>query len=163
MTCRRFVTPGGTVDAVKRVRSKSTRAKRWRWSANRVGQIGDGAVDPAIAALSGRAAIRTVPSGSRAKRSSAPVNPRCARSAATDFDDFPGADDLAQSRCTRSRSRSESLILHKGMSDTAARARVLELFNLVGVRDAEQRLSAYPHEIVRRAASAGDDRHGAGQ
>jgi microcin C transport system ATP-binding protein len=41
----------------------------------------------------------------------------------------------------------ETLILHKGMSESAARARVLELLNLVGVRNAEQRLTAYPHEL----------------
>ncbi|NKB56150.1 MAG: dipeptide ABC transporter ATP-binding protein [Alphaproteobacteria bacterium] len=42
---------------------------------------------------------------------------------------------------------SETLVLHKGMSDTAARARVLELLKLVGVANAEQRLTAYPHEL----------------
>lgn len=41
----------------------------------------------------------------------------------------------------------ETLFLHKGLSKTAARARTLELLNLVGIRDAEQRLSAYPHEL----------------
>ncbi len=41
----------------------------------------------------------------------------------------------------------EALLLHKGLSRTAARARVLELLHLVGLRDAEQRLTAYPHEL----------------
>ncbi len=41
----------------------------------------------------------------------------------------------------------ETLFLHKGLSKSAARARTLELLNLVGIRDAEQRLSAYPHEL----------------
>lgn len=41
----------------------------------------------------------------------------------------------------------EVLIIHKGLSMTAARARVLELLDLVGVRDAAQRLTAYPHEL----------------
>jgi microcin C transport system ATP-binding protein len=41
----------------------------------------------------------------------------------------------------------ETLILHKGMSRTRARARTLELLKLVGIRDAEKRLSAYPHEL----------------
>ena len=41
----------------------------------------------------------------------------------------------------------ETLTLHKGMSESRARARVLELLNLVGVRNAEQRLTAYPHEL----------------
>lgn len=42
---------------------------------------------------------------------------------------------------------SETLVLHKGLSESAARVRVLELLNLVGVANAEQRLSAYPHEL----------------
>ena len=41
----------------------------------------------------------------------------------------------------------EVLLLHKGLSSSAARARVLELLDLVGIRDAEQRLTAYPHEL----------------
>ena len=41
----------------------------------------------------------------------------------------------------------EALLLHKGLSRSAARTRVLELLNLVGLRDAEQRLTAYPHEL----------------
>lgn len=41
----------------------------------------------------------------------------------------------------------ETLFLHKGMGKTAARNRTLELLELVGIRDAEQRLSAYPHEL----------------
>jgi microcin C transport system ATP-binding protein len=42
---------------------------------------------------------------------------------------------------------SETLVLHKGMGARAARIRVLELLDLVGVANAEQRLSAYPHEL----------------
>ena len=41
----------------------------------------------------------------------------------------------------------EVLLLHKGLSIAAARARVLELLDLVGIRNAEQRLTAYPHEL----------------
>ncbi len=41
----------------------------------------------------------------------------------------------------------ETLFLHKGMNKTAARDRTLELLELVGIRDAEQRLTAYPHEL----------------
>ena len=41
----------------------------------------------------------------------------------------------------------ETLLLHKGLSAAAARARVLELLDLVGVQNAEQRLTAYPHEL----------------
>ena len=42
---------------------------------------------------------------------------------------------------------SETLFLHKGMAADAARERVLELLDLVGIRDAEERLTAYPHEL----------------
>jgi microcin C transport system ATP-binding protein len=41
----------------------------------------------------------------------------------------------------------EVLVLHKGLSKGTARRRVLELLDLVGVREAEQRLTAYPHEL----------------
>ncbi len=41
----------------------------------------------------------------------------------------------------------ESLRLHKGLSGAAARERILELLDLVGIRDAEQRLASYPHEL----------------
>ena len=41
----------------------------------------------------------------------------------------------------------ETLILHQGMSRERARERTLELFDLVGIRDAAKRLSAYPHEM----------------
>jgi microcin C transport system ATP-binding protein len=41
----------------------------------------------------------------------------------------------------------ETLNLHKGLSGTAARTRVLELLKLVGLPKAEQRLGAYPHEL----------------
>ncbi len=42
---------------------------------------------------------------------------------------------------------SEVLFVHKAMTPAQARARVLELLDLVGIRDAEQRLTAYPHEL----------------
>ena len=41
----------------------------------------------------------------------------------------------------------EILKLHRGLSDKAARARTLELLNLVGIREAESRLGAYPHQL----------------
>jgi microcin C transport system ATP-binding protein len=41
----------------------------------------------------------------------------------------------------------EILRLHRGLSDRDARARTLELLDLVGVRDAESRLGAYPHQL----------------
>ncbi len=41
----------------------------------------------------------------------------------------------------------EILKLHRGMSDEAARARTLELLAAVGIREAEKRLDAYPHQL----------------
>ncbi|MEL6204570.1 MAG: ABC transporter ATP-binding protein [Pseudomonadota bacterium] len=41
----------------------------------------------------------------------------------------------------------ESLALHQGLVGEPARARVLELMEKVGIRDAESRLTAYPHQL----------------
>jgi microcin C transport system ATP-binding protein len=41
----------------------------------------------------------------------------------------------------------EVLSLHQGMGDKQARARTLELFREVGIRDPEKRLGAYPHQL----------------
>ena len=41
----------------------------------------------------------------------------------------------------------ESLQLHRGLSGAAAREKILELLDLVGIRNASQRLGAYPHEL----------------
>jgi microcin C transport system ATP-binding protein len=41
----------------------------------------------------------------------------------------------------------ETLLIHKHMARPAARARTLELLHLVGLRDAESRLGAYPHQL----------------
>lgn len=41
----------------------------------------------------------------------------------------------------------ESLALHQGLSGAAARDRVLELLDKVGIQDAESRLGAYPHQL----------------
>ncbi|HMO09071.1 MAG TPA: ABC transporter ATP-binding protein [Paracoccaceae bacterium] len=41
----------------------------------------------------------------------------------------------------------ESLALHQGLTGEAARARILDLLSKVGLRDAESRLGAYPHEL----------------
>jgi microcin C transport system ATP-binding protein len=41
----------------------------------------------------------------------------------------------------------EGLLLHKRLTRGAARARTLELLHLVGLRDAERRLAAYPHQL----------------
>ncbi len=41
----------------------------------------------------------------------------------------------------------ESLALHQGLTGEAARARILELLQQVGIRDPETRLGAYPHQL----------------
>ncbi|WP_213876375.1 ABC transporter ATP-binding protein [Pseudomonas sp. dw_358] len=41
----------------------------------------------------------------------------------------------------------EVLAVHKGLSGKAARARVLELMEMVGIRQPMQRLKAYPHQL----------------
>ena len=41
----------------------------------------------------------------------------------------------------------ESLALHQGLSGAAARARIIELLRKVGIREAESRLGAYPHQL----------------
>jgi microcin C transport system ATP-binding protein len=48
---------------------------------------------------------------------------------------------------TIERQVAETLILHKGMTKTSARLRVLELLRLVGIPMPEKRLNAYPHEL----------------
>jgi len=41
----------------------------------------------------------------------------------------------------------ESLALHQGVTGPAARGRVIELLNQVGLRDPEERLGAWPHQL----------------
>ncbi|MEY4984143.1 MAG: hypothetical protein RIR62_2409 [Pseudomonadota bacterium] len=48
---------------------------------------------------------------------------------------------------TIERQLAESLALHQGIKGDAARARVLDLLEKVGIRDAESRLNAYPHQL----------------
>jgi microcin C transport system ATP-binding protein len=45
------------------------------------------------------------------------------------------------------RQITEILKLHQGIEGPAARTRVLELLNQVGIREPEKRLAAYPHEL----------------
>jgi len=48
---------------------------------------------------------------------------------------------------TIERQIAEVLRVHRGIAGAAARARVLELLRLVGIREAVRRLGAYPHEL----------------
>ncbi|MEO0487469.1 MAG: ABC transporter ATP-binding protein [Pseudomonadota bacterium] len=48
---------------------------------------------------------------------------------------------------TLEKQLTESISLHQGVQGAEARARVLDLLNKVGIRDAESRLNAYPHQL----------------
>ena len=48
---------------------------------------------------------------------------------------------------TIERQIAEILLLHRGLTGAAARARVIELLGQVGIRDPEERLTAYPHQL----------------
>ena len=48
---------------------------------------------------------------------------------------------------TIERQLGESLSLHQALTGAMARARILDLLNKVGIRDAESRLGAYPHQL----------------
>ena len=48
---------------------------------------------------------------------------------------------------TIDRQIGETLMLHRGMTRTEARARALELLHLVRLQEAEERLGAYPHQL----------------
>jgi len=48
---------------------------------------------------------------------------------------------------TIERQVGEILTLHRGLSGEAARIRVLELLNKVGIQNPEQRLASYPHQL----------------
>ncbi len=48
---------------------------------------------------------------------------------------------------TIARQVGEILRVHKGLGESAARARTLELLSAVGIRDAEKRLDAFPHQL----------------
>ena len=48
---------------------------------------------------------------------------------------------------TVERQVGETLFIHRGLGRTEARARVLELLELVGLPEAHKRLGAYPHEL----------------
>ncbi|HSF65328.1 MAG TPA: ATP-binding cassette domain-containing protein, partial [Paracoccaceae bacterium] len=48
---------------------------------------------------------------------------------------------------TLEKQLAESLLLHQGLRGAAARERILELLDMVGIADAERRLTAYPHQL----------------
>ena len=48
---------------------------------------------------------------------------------------------------TIEKQMAESLALHQGLTGDKARTRIIELLGKVGIRDAESRLGAYPHQL----------------
>jgi len=48
---------------------------------------------------------------------------------------------------TIERQIGEILSIHRGLSDTAARERTLDLLHKVGIREPEKRLNSYPHQL----------------
>ncbi|WP_439156470.1 ABC transporter ATP-binding protein [Yoonia sp.] len=48
---------------------------------------------------------------------------------------------------TLEKQLAESIELHQGLRGDAVRARIIELLNRVGIRDAESRLTSYPHQL----------------
>ena len=48
---------------------------------------------------------------------------------------------------TLEKQLAESLALHQGLAGQAARNRIIELLNKVGIQDPETRLGAYPHQL----------------
>ncbi|WP_413720953.1 ABC transporter ATP-binding protein [Silicimonas sp. MF1-12-2] len=48
---------------------------------------------------------------------------------------------------TLEKQLAESILLHQGLSGEAARARIIELLNEVGIADPESRLTSYPHQL----------------
>ncbi|GGH27159.1 microcin C transport system ATP-binding protein [Cribrihabitans marinus] len=48
---------------------------------------------------------------------------------------------------TIEKQMAESLALHQGLAGKAARPRIVELLDRVGIRDPEERLDAYPHQL----------------
>ncbi|NNE80879.1 MAG: ABC transporter ATP-binding protein [Silicimonas sp.] len=48
---------------------------------------------------------------------------------------------------TLEKQLAESILLHQGLTGSAARAKVLELLNKVGIVEPEKRLTSYPHQL----------------
>ena len=130
----------------------------------RVGQVGLGALDPASSCPIRRPTIPRARSCSRART--------CSRASEDEMRQVRG-DDITMvfqepmtslnPLHTIERQVGEILRLHRGVSERAARARILELLDHVGIRDAESRARRLSAPAFGRTAPARDDRHGARQ
>ena len=143
-----FATPGGDVDAVRRISFDIGEGET-------VALVGESGSGKSVTALS---VLQLLPY---------PVARHPSGSVRFQGDEVMGADEAALRGIrgnrismifqepmsslnplhTVQKQIAETLILHKGLSEAEARARVLELLKLVGLANAEQRLTAYPHEL----------------
>jgi len=144
----RFATPGEDVDAVKDLDLDIDRGET-------VALVGESGSGKSVTALS---IMQLLPY---------PVASHPTGSILVDGEEMIGADEatLARIRGRRiamvfqepmtslnplhniEKQITETLILHKGLARIAARARALELLHLVGLAEAEKRLTALPHQL----------------
>ncbi len=144
----RFATPGEDVDAVKDLNLDIDRGET-------VALVGESGSGKSVTALS---IMQLLPY---------PVASHPTGSILVDGEEMIGADEatLARIRGRRiamvfqepmtslnplhniEKQITETLILHKGLARIAARARALELLHLVGLAEAEKRLTALPHQL----------------
>ena len=144
----RFATPGEDVDAVKDLDLDIDRGET-------VASVGESGSGKSVTALS---IMQLLPY---------PVASHPTGSILVDGEEMIGADEatLARIRGRRiamvfqepmtslnplhniEKQITETLILHKGLARIAARARALELLHLVGLSEAEKRLTALPHQL----------------
>ncbi|MFB3054100.1 MAG: ABC transporter ATP-binding protein [Alphaproteobacteria bacterium] len=144
----RFATPGDDVDAVKDLNLDIDRGET-------VALVGESGSGKSVTALS---IMQLLPY---------PVASHPTGSILVDGEEMIGADEatLARIRGRRiamvfqepmtslnplhniEKQITETLILHKGLARIAARARALELLHLVGLAEAEKRLTALPHQL----------------
>ncbi|MCZ6742532.1 MAG: ATP-binding cassette domain-containing protein, partial [Alphaproteobacteria bacterium] len=144
----RFATPGEDVDAVKDLNLDIDRGET-------VALVGESGSGKSVTALS---IMQLLPY---------PVASHPTGSILVDGEEMIGADEatLARIRGRRiamvfqepmtslnplhniEKQITETLVLHKGLARIAARARALELLHLVGLAEAEKRLTALPHQL----------------
>lgn len=144
----RFRAPGGTVDAVRHVGFSIKRGETLAL----VGESGSGKSVTALSILQ----LLPYPTASHPNGSITFRGEELVNAPEPVLQDVRG-DDIAMifqepmtslnPLHTVEKQVAEALIIHRGMSREQARPRVLELLAKVGIRNAEQRLGAYPHEL----------------
>lgn len=144
----RFGAPGGSVDAVRHVGFSINRGETLAL----VGESGSGKSVTALSVLQ----LLPYPTASHPTGSITFREEELVGAAEPVLQDVRG-DDIAMifqepmtslnPLHTVEKQVAEALIIHRGMTRDQARPRVLELLEKVGIRNAEQRLGAYPHEL----------------